>query len=372
MAAELPTGIRIHGDGLQIRVQHNGNVYSKTISANNPRAKAAIAEAVRERGDMLSRLKLGLPIYADEITTDPIFATVAQAYLETLDLKLSTVQGYTNILNKHWLPKFGTLPLSQIQPSTIKSATAKMKVTAKTKRNLIGPLSGVFDYAVAEQYMKSNPCGTVKIPRHQKALIERFTPTEKAAILAQLTAAISAPGADEALAREQLVYFTLFFETGLRPGEILGLRWTDYDGDTLHVERAVVRRRMTTTKTYEVRDVIVSDALRNALAEHPTKALKTFIFLNTFKAHHKDTDRFNPAWQAALAAAEVRYRIPYTCRHTRASELLTAGIEPAFAAKQMGHTLEMFFRTYADWIDEVRGNQQRAMIRGIGAQPRQD
>jgi len=75
---------------------------------------------------------------------------------------------------------------------------------------------------------------------------------------------------------------------------------------------------------------------------------------------------FNGEWKEALARAKVRYRIPYTCRHTRASELLTAGIDSAYAAKQMGHTLEMFHRTYAEGIDEMRGAAQREKIRALG------
>lgn len=38
-------------------------------------------------------------------------------------------------------------------------------------------------------------------------------------------------------------------------------------------------------------------------------------------------------------------------RHTCATMVLMASITPAFCAKQLGHSVEMFLRTYAKWID---------------------
>ena len=42
-----------------------------------------------------------------------------------------------------------------------------------------------------------------------------------------------------------------------------------------------------------------------------------------------------------------------------------AGVEPAFAAKQLGHTTEMFLRTYADWFSGVKDKDQIAKLSGI-------
>lgn len=41
---------------------------------------------------------------------------------------------------------------------------------------------------------------------------------------------------------------------------------------------------------------------------------------------------------------------------------LMAGVNPAFMAKQMGHSLEMFFRVYADWIDGQDDTREMAKI----------
>jgi integrase len=47
----------------------------------------------------------------------------------------------------------------------------------------------------------------------------------------------------------------------------------------------------------------------------------------------------------------MRYRPPYNTRHTYATMMLMAGMTPAFCATQLVHSVEMFLRTYAKWID---------------------
>jgi integrase len=47
----------------------------------------------------------------------------------------------------------------------------------------------------------------------------------------------------------------------------------------------------------------------------------------------------------------MRYRSPYSTRHTYATMMLMAGMTPTFCAMQLGHSVEMFLRTYAKWID---------------------
>ena len=86
---------------------------------------------------------------------------------------------------------------------------------------------------------------------------------------------------------------------------------------------------------------------------------------NTFGRHHLDTDEFNGPRRTALAEARVPYRIPYVCRHTRAGELLTAGVEPGYTARQLGHSVEMFFRTYSAWLNDLRDDEQKKLMEKI-------
>jgi integrase len=92
-----------------------------------------------------------------------------------------------------------------------------------------------------------------------------------------------------------------------------------------------------------------------------------FFFANEKGGHFRDTDTFNAAWRDAHNRKRIPYRDPYKCRHTRAAELLSIGIEPADAAKQLGHSPEMFLQTYAEFIEEFSKSRDRTRFEGIAS-----
>lgn len=49
-------------------------------------------------------------------------------------------------------------------------------------------------------------------------------------------------------------------------------------------------------------------------------------------------------------------------RHTYATFGLMNGVNPAFMAEQLGHSLEEFFKTYAKWINNNQNQVQLALI----------
>ncbi|WNW10063.1 tyrosine-type recombinase/integrase [Pseudomonas sp. DTU_2021_1001937_2_SI_NGA_ILE_001] len=52
-----------------------------------------------------------------------------------------------------------------------------------------------------------------------------------------------------------------------------------------------------------------------------------------------------------LKALGIRERRQYDTRHTYATMCLMAGMNPAFIASQLGHSVEMLLSTYAKWIN---------------------
>jgi len=57
------------------------------------------------------------------------------------------------------------------------------------------------------------------------------------------------------------------------------------------------------------------------------------------------------AFQAALTELGIRARRQYNCRHTYATMCLMAGMNPAFIATQLGHSVQMLLSTYARRIN---------------------
>jgi integrase len=57
-------------------------------------------------------------------------------------------------------------------------------------------------------------------------------------------------------------------------------------------------------------------------------------------------------WTPTLKRLGIRYRQPYQCRHTNATMRLMAGQRLAYAAQQMGHSVDMFVKKYARWLND--------------------
>lgn len=338
----MAKGIRRIAGGWQIRFTYAGTAYCKTV--DGPDTAAGLKSAAKERDLWIEAVTKGR-----DRRRAPTFGEVAQDYLNGLDVKLSTRQTYRAILNGYWMPQLTTLAINSIRPTKIREVLGALELTGKTKKNILIPLRGVFDLAVEDEWIDANPVGRVRLKKHQKPQVDRFTPDEKARILKKLSG-------------DHHLYFLILFEAGMRPGEVLALKWEDFDGKELRVNKAIVRRRVTDTKTHEARRVHCTVPLRTALSGHHRRFAGGYVFRNSFNRCHLDTDEFNAAWKVALAAARVPYRIPYTCRHTRAAEMLMTGVEPAYAARQLGHSLEMFFRTYAEWIRGVKDAEQAAKL----------
>lgn len=344
-----PPGVRPSGSGIRIFIYRNQRLdYAETLPGD-PYKAADLAAAVKRRRDLMARRQLGLPYVQAEYDLDlSLFADAAQDYLYSLDVKRSTAGEYVNILNRYWLPAFGGWPCREISRAAIRRELAKMPVIHKTKRNRLHPLAGVLSH------VDINPNPTHKLVKgtQQKPPIDRYTPKQRARLLDKLDG-------------EALVFFAVLFGCGLRPGEARALTWDDYDDKEFHITKNIARRRLTTTKTDTQRRVYVPSWVRSILKDHTTRFKGGPIFQKRRGGPHLDSDVFNQAWRRAHGRARIAYRKPYTCRHTRASELLSIGIEPARAAKELGHSLEIFYRTYAEYIEEYCSGLDRADFEGV-------
>ncbi len=147
-------------------------------------------------------------------------------------------------------------------------------------------------------------------------------------------------------------YFLVAFYSGMRTGELLALQWSDYDGQSLSVTKARVRSEITTTKTGESRRVLLPEHVCKAINALPSRFKQRELFLNQYGHEYVSGYHLNQGFSRAHEATGVRRsRQPnYPWRHTYASIGLTNGADRGFLAKQLGHTLAVFYSTYASWI----------------------
>jgi integrase len=124
--------------------------------------------------------------------------------------------------------------------------------------------------------------------------------------------------------------------TGMRRGEILGLRWTDVD---------LIRGFITldTSKSGRGRKIPLSGAVAAALGAVPHRG--DYVFWNPeTRTHIKDVKK---GFRTALQAAEIKGLRFHDLRHTAASKMVEAGVDLVTVSKILGHASIQMTMRYA-------------------------
>jgi len=336
---DFPAGVRPRGDRIQIRYMVNNRRQAETLDIR-PNA-AGIAEAVRVRKRRMQAVKYGLE------TPAPIarhtFASVAQDYLDRAEVKYSTRNSYRDALNIYW-GALGSRDIGDILAQDLITLDDALDwPSRKTRLNALIPLRQVFRFAVARGYRADNPASGLHGKRERdKRGPDPYTAAERDALLTWLQGHGRRPYAE---------YFTLAFYTGMRTGELLGLRWADVDGDSIMVQQAYVRRQETGIKTGKARRVLLLPEAEAAIKAMPRPIRGGRIFTAQHGRPLQSGYHANKVFRAAHEASGIRHRTgPYPWRHTFASLALMAGVRPALIAEMLGHSVQMLLTTYARWM----------------------
>jgi integrase len=158
--------------------------------------------------------------------------------------KPSTVRGYKQIWKQHLKAHFGDMTLQRYEPSMgtqfLQSLTGTQGKSTLKHIKALG--SSLFKRAVVEQRIKVNPWHDVQMPDDaiESKSTKHYTLEEAEDIISALVDHVDA----------QLVMALSCF-LALRPGEIAALRWEDFDADSVHIRRSVVRGIVDVPKTPE-------------------------------------------------------------------------------------------------------------------------
>lgn len=279
---------------------------------------------------------------------------VYERQVENKTLSPSTFDGYSKAINSERMKFWDGKALREATPSVLRDWISSFDITAKFARNLLTPLRSVFEDALNDQLIDFNPFDRIALNKLLKQStkssdyeVDPFTQAERVELL-------KAARADE----RPLVQFGL--ATGLRPGELMALRWNrvDWVGSKVRVDLNLVAKTEKGPKTEAgIRDVDLSpDAIAALNCQKEFSFLAgQHVFLNprTGTAWETDAQIRKTLWQPLCTRAGVRYRNPYQVRHTFASSLLTAGNNPWYVAQQLGHVdVQLVFRVYGKFIPE--------------------
>jgi integrase len=328
---------------------------------------ANVKYAVRLAAEIRDRIRHGTFVLAEYFPASgagaapTTVATQLDDWLDAQRLAASTKAGYTSCAN-FWKAAIGDKPLRALKHSDVLKALADQPhLSGKTVNNRVSVLREALELAVRDKLIPENPVEGVRNAAYQKPPVDPFSAEEVEAILADMATHHPAQVTN---------YVAAKFFTGLRTGESFGLRWPSVDlasGHMLVHESIVSGEEKSSTKTNSARTVFL-----NSRALEAVKAQKVHTFLAGGHVFHDPrTDarwggepRFRFYWLATLKRLGIRHRPPYNTRHTYATMMLMAGMTPAFCAGQMGHSVELFLRTYSKWIPGAGDQAEMAKLEG--------
>lgn len=210
--------------------------------------------------------------------------------------------------------------------------------------HLMGFLGQIMS-AASDRYGFANPCVSVKPLRIPKRDVKPFTLEEVRKIL-------------NGVREDFRSYYAVRFFTGMRTGEIDGLKWKyiDFERRLILVRESLVDGKTAETKTAaSVRDIQMSDIVHDALVEQKKRTgTCEYVF-----AQPTGSPLFYPyvskyVWYPLLSNLDLEARNPYQTRHTAATFWLAAGENPEWVARQLGHaSTEMLFKRYSRFIPNL-------------------
>lgn len=313
---------------------------------------------------------------ADSESDLPLFSDFAVTWMQDkqVEWRASHKTSVESALSAHLLPAFGEVPLDKITRESILSFRTLMaskhvrmpskpcaegrRLTPSTINKVIGILRMILDEA-AMRHGIQNPCLSLKRLKVQRKDIELFTMDELQAILTRVRPAYRH-------------YLTFRFFTGVRSGEVHGLKWKHIDFERRQVlirETYVFGRTEYTKNDGSQREIHISQPVFDALsalrpagyAEDPSAFADRYVFCSR-NGLPIDNKNFNDrVWKPLLRNLGLKYRRPYQMRHTCATLWLAAGESPEWIARQLGHTTtEMLFRTYSRYVPNLTRRDGRA------------
>ena len=287
----------------------------------------------------------------------PTFYEIGQEFLEREQAVWapSTFRFYKDILHCHLYREFGDTKVTAINVGQIAKFRAKLakRVSPSRTNRILELLRYVLNLCVDEEYIPSNPAYKVKKLPQPKPDINPLRLGELKKVL-------------EHIDSHYRPLYTCLAWTGVRPNELLALRWSDLDfvRKEIRINKGRVRGfegRLKTPSSYRV--IPMLPPVESTLLElQETFNSKPDDYVFTDKKGKPINKHLDRIWKRALESANLKHRPSYQLRHTFASLCLMQGINPGWVSTVLGHsTLEMTFTHYARYIPDEFNQQHKKL-----------
>lgn len=326
-----------------------GNADGLTRSQAEARLRELMAEVTAE--DV--RPSAGVARRPDAFSIEEVGRRYLDYAREVKGLKEgTTLKDQEMVVRVHLAPFFGETPVQRIDAARVEAFIRHLQtkkgqgrrggklLSPKTIANYLGALSVLLNFAVKKKWIAASPMAAVDLPRAKTDQpldhLQFLEPHEVATLIEHV-----APGAYRELDR---ALYAMATYTGLRQGELRGLRWehVDFGRSLVHVMEGFTRGRSSSPKGKRRRTVPLAPTAAQMLLELRAASLWTAstdpVFACTSTGKPMARAGLMERYREALAAAELPVAFSFhDLRHTFGTTMARAGIEAWQIQQWMGH-----------------------------------
>ena len=292
-----------------------------------------------------------------------------------LTLRPNTAYGYERIVKNQIKPYLGSCPLSALTTNEIQKFYNTIKKQGRVRsdrthgteladsmvRKVHAFLHEALDMAVQQRLLVSNPTNGTTVPKNNYK--EKQILNDE-----QLDRFIEVIKSDE----KWYDFFYTEITTGLRKGEICGLKWEDFDESKgrLKIKRSVGRLKdgvlpIGDTKTETgMREIILPPSTVELLIKRKEKAISDWIFPNFYRPENpiNPESAYNHL-KVILKKAELPLIRFHDLRHTFATHAIAGGVDAKTLSGILGHTNASFT---LDTYTHVTTDMQKSAAKIVG------
>ncbi|MBU2704016.1 integrase [Sporomusaceae bacterium BoRhaA] len=281
-------------------------------------------------------------------------------------VRANTFLSYETMAKNHIIPLLGFIKLLKLQPIHIQQMVNEIIAKGGSPRlaeYVFSILRIAIRQAVNDQLLLRAPTASVSLPRKQKNEIEPLKTEEWDKLL---TTAQKSPDMYTALLLE--------WASGLRRGELLGLRWSDvnFNAGTIDIARAVIitdrqpmlaePKTLTSYRRLPL-PVTVMDELRQHKTRQTAERLKAGewqdqnLIFPTNTGGLQDPRNWSKKYARIITEAGLRHINFHVLRHDHASRMVDNNVPLKDAQYRMGHSsARMLLDVYSHRVD---GGQEK-------------
>ena len=299
---------------------------------------------------------------------NPHAMTFAELLTEWLEFKRHQIKPNTfeiyEVNVRKLIPRIGSLRLQEIKRADIEKLFRELSQNGSERGTavsanyvkLIGKsVRESLTWAVKRDYIIKNPSLDVPYPKNYKKTPEPFSREEIEIFFTEASA--------------HRLYFLYFLSanTGARVGELIALRWADFDGKKLEISKtrtrvgkSVIEHSPKTARG--IRSVHLSEEVIEEFSTHRRRQIAERLahldWQDSDYIFTQDDGRpLEPSTASNIFAKLVRrsglrHTRLHDLRHHHITQLLSAGIQPHVVAKRVGDTVAVILETYAHTSEE--------------------